>query len=315
MNFIRSFQQALLSKKDFVLGAFVLVGFFMHYYFLNISAEYYKGTLFLPYERIFAGVEYAPFQYRLQPALILVSLSKLSLMQFRHLVLCIDFGALIGGYYLVYQTIGHLKIRGSGIVLALTTTFFGLGTILYPKPETYLAYLGVSLVINYLYAPHRKIIWYLACLVLVSTRVDILFVISAVLAGKSRTRALKPMDWDFLTGFFCVGVMFIFLKLSYPNSVYPPGVKIFQLVYNLTVAFPLWFVISIPFIDILLNPQENTLPASYLSALRRWIFLYTVLVFFVGRIDELRLWFPFAGVVGIFLVGTIAKSDQKYRVL
>lgn len=316
MELIKTVKRVLLkvagqgmNRKWFIwidgLAAFgVLLGFLFHYYLLVISPAFYNGTIMDAYTRVASGNEYAPFQYRILMPWLVTTFVDLDILSARHVVLVVEGVSLILGSIFLVKAAYMIGGFYSPTIVTLYVVFWGFGTILYPKPETFIAYAAVNLaVITFLQRSRTLAVFPIVIFVLSLTRSDLLVTLAIPYMVRwllySRRTDLGLAITIGLAGICVVGIlMYVY------SPTYPPGVSAIQIWYNLNplrLMIPAIFFAPVvcPLVRKLRRQGFLTIASDKTNPLLLWPLAYFILTLILGRIDEVRLYFPFAGFLGM----------------
>lgn len=295
---------------DELAGASVLIFFMHYYYFAIISLQFYRGSLIFFYARQVDGTEAAPYQYRMLVPWLVAGADSLHLLPSRHLVLLMETGFLLVGYLLLVRGMRRFYPALSGLFVALFVVFWLLGILITPHPETFASFFAVNLGV-YLFARGRErfswpmlLVFILACGL---TRLEILFLSAIPVAVLYGWR-----DGD-KRGFAMAGVLVasfaglsVALHQMYPNAHYPADTDVIQIVHNLQPRF--WLPAALcwaPFALLVWTEREKWTWRNALKDDVRVLLLWPIVHFatccIVGRVEETRMFVPFAGLIGAYV--------------
>lgn len=260
---------------------------------------------------IAAGTANAPDQYR--PLVPQVSALLATFAPLRHVVLLIDTTAVAvgaGAVAVFLHRLGTLR----AFPIAAGVFAFWLNTSLYhPRPETFWAFALISAGAALLATDRRNLLGLaLVGVLLLGIRADYTAALGVTLILVSlRSRQPRP------------GMLGAFLLLSaaaatiawthvYPRATYPDGTAVVQLGYNLnsqSLLTAALFVGPVLLVPLLLLRRRREVPGWPVVA---WFGAEVAATMMVGRIEEIRIFLPFAGAVGaVAAVAYLALRDDR----
>jgi hypothetical protein len=299
---------------ELVAAAAILGGFLHHYYVLFLRPEEAAGRLEGYYRAIVNGVDAAPYQYRVLVPRLVVWLHDVSGLQFRLVAVFVDGAALFAGGLAVLALLRALRLQQWTVVAALYIAFLGYGTTTFWKPESFVAFFAASL-LGLVYVRHDEpgsdLLLVLAGAVLVGTRTDVLAAFAVAYAVRwlylrRRADALRAAA-ILVSAIASTAVLVAF----YPHAHYPAQTSLLQIGHSLrpnNLLIPLLFLLP-PLIPLWrLRHRLRTTVGIDVIGLLTAVAAFSAASLVVARIDEVRLWFPLAGVIAA--IGAAAWTNH-----
>jgi len=295
----------------------VAAGYLYHYYWLFLARTEASGQLHGYYEAIANGNASAPYQYRILTPMIVTALHRATGASYATIALIVDGAALYAGGLFVWLMLRDVQRAWALPWVALFIAWWGMNNLTgYWKPETFTAFAAVC-AWCWLYLCEDRIAWartwqLVPAAVLALTRPDMLFVLGAA----AYYRWLRRRDRrDRVAGagslFAAAASLLILAMLVYPDAKYPPGVSVFQLADNLHSFGPLILVAYLGPLALALRVGRRLFPQRFaieFTGLCLALALFTILSVVVGRAEEIRVWFPFSGFIGVILAVVTAPE-------
>jgi hypothetical protein len=282
------------GSRGTVAGIAVMAAYLHHYYYLLLSPTIRDRALIARYQNIAAGTDMAPDQYRLLIPKVAAAVTEATALPLHVVVVTIDSVSLIGGAMLLASLLGRRGLEAQILPVLLYVTACASTVLLYPRPETLPAFLGVTCVLAAYVDPGRWTVVFgaVGALVLAGCRPEM----AAAAAIPFALRWWEERRAAHLAAgaaMFSLGAAGALIPLYlYPGTRYLTDVV--QIGHNL-------------------NPRNQLVPLfifapllAYLNrnALRRWAPLLAwvgsvvALTFVIGRVAEARIFFPLSGVLG-----------------
>jgi len=284
-------------------AAAVLAGFLYHYYVLGLAVREVQGRLAKAYTDIVAGTAHAPDQYRILNSRLVVWLQHTTGAPYRFVAVVVDGLALLLGALLVLALLKRLNLHWAVLPAALYIALLGEGTFTYWHTETIVAFLGASgLALAFVQREARggRALLLASSLLLVGTRTDVLATFALAFGARWWW---KRRHADLVSAAVTLGIAIggtVLLVAIYSDAEYLPGVSVVQLAHNLNPSnlyLPILFLlpVALPLLR-LPRPLRDSIGTDVASLLVA-VACFTVATLVVGRVEEVRLWFPLAGVL------------------
>lgn len=299
-----------LQRAQLVASAGVLGGFLYLYYLLFLELAEYRGTLAGLYENVVDGHADAPYQYRVLVPRFVVWLHHLSGVAYRLVAVVVDGAALYAGAFAVLGVLTALRRERLAFGVALYIAFLGYGTTAYPKAESIVAFFAASL-LALAFVRHEDrgatLLVGVAAVLLAGTRADVLAALGvAYLVRWWWQRRRRDLVFAMVLVAVAGGATAA-LAAAYPDARYPVGVPVVQLWHSIRPnnwVFPLLFLLPAVIPLWLLRGRVREAIGIELCALGAAVVAFSAEALVVARVEEVRLWFPFAGVIGC--IGAVA---------
>lgn len=288
-------------------------------YWLYSNIDHYWPTYWLPYVH---GTGLAPEQYRLGVKLAAWWLVQHFHWGFRHGFVLMDIVGLIVAVLLTYNLLEcrrAIREAGPGLQWFAAAAVFGLAAYylawveFFLRPET-LPSVGLTVVMAWLWSirakPNRSSNIAIACALIIASavqawiRADIPCALNAGILLVSLTpsgRGLSlPKRWAIVTSFVCIaiaaGTQLCIMRVLYPHASYGPT-PVFMVVHDLHhwLELPPFLVFMLPVAWT--GVQAWRRRATLDGPSRGLLFgaaIYLVLWVLMGKIDEVRIFIPFA---------------------
>jgi hypothetical protein len=299
-----------LQRAQLLASAAVLGGFLYLYYLIFLEISEYRGTLAGLYENVVDGHADAPYQYRILVPRFVVWLHHLSGVAYRLVAVVVDGAALYGGAFAILGVLTALRRERLALGVALYIAFLGFGTTAYAKPESIVAFFAASLLALGFVRHEEKgaaVLVALAAFVLAGTRLDVLAALGvAYFVRWFWQRRRKDLVFAAALVVVAAGTT-VALAAAYPDTRYPPGVPVLQLWHSIrpnNFVFPLLFLLPAIVPLWMLRGRIRETVGVELCALGAAVVAFSAEALVVARVEEVRLWFPFAGIIGC--IGAVA---------
>jgi hypothetical protein len=286
-----------------VAAAAVLGGFLHHYYVLFLRPAEAAGRLEGYYSSIVDGVADAPYQYRILVPRLVMWLHDTTGLQVRLVAVLLDGAALFVGALAIVAVLVALRLGRHVIPVALYIAFLGYGTTTFWKPETFMAFFAASLlglVFIRRNEPGATMLGVFSAFVLAGTRTDVLAAFAIAFAVRWwLQRDNRDGRWAVLLFVAAVASTFA-LKTMYPNAAYPAATPVIELAYSLrpnNLLIPVMFLAPVLAPCWQLRGRLRAAIGDDLVALTAAIVVFSLATIVVAHVDEVRLWFPFAGLL------------------
>ena len=293
-----------LERAQLVASAAILGGLLHLHYVKFLRDAEYKGTLGPLYEDVVNGNADAPYQYRILVPRFVVWLHHLSGVTYRLVGLVVDGAALFGGAIAVLALAKAVRLSRAMLAIALYIAFLGYSTTVYAKPETMVAFFATSLLALAFVRHDEKgatLLLLVAAAVLAGTRIDTLAAFAVAYFARWWWQRRRTDLWAAVVLVALAVVSLVGMKAAYPDATYPKGLSLVQLGHNVgpgTFLIPLLFLLPAMVPVWMLRGRIREAIGIELAALGVAVVVFSAEACVIGRIEETRLWFPFAGVVG-----------------
>lgn len=313
-----------MRRDDFerwstVVGGFTVAGSFYYYVLFAIVARSNRGQLQAAIHDVLDQRAAAPYQYRVLVPHVLGWLEDHTALSLEQATILVDGVTLWVGLALGLALFRRFSLRLFTFPALLYTAFLMIGLMAYPKPETLTAFACVTAALFALERrPTSEHSWpggatwpmlVVASVILIGCRTDLLFALSAGFA----VRWLRDREHLDLLAAAVLGLTAVISTVAlihiYPAAKYPTDTNLVQLDWSLG---PLPLVVAGSFLAGTLGPlalllRRSDPVESVQRAARAHLPLLGVIAaefasaVTVGRIDEVRLFFPV--VICLLIVG------------
>jgi hypothetical protein len=292
--------------------ASVWVGLYALYVRVWIQPNEVRGNLEAWARPVADGTAAAPFQYRFLVPDLLVWWSDSWGWPVGFGLQVVDALALALGAATLHVVLGRLDLRVWSLPAALYGSFLGLGLLWWGKFETITSFAALTLGLAALTdtTERRTTAYLISAVLLVGTRTDLLVALGlAELArwwwGRRASSARCP--WPGLA-LAATGVIATFaLRSLWPDAAYDPGTGVVQIAHNLQPTVALTAVVFLvpalaPYALCWRGPHLRDRLRPHLALLVPLGVLVGVEVASVaaiGRVEEVRLFFPLTGALAV----------------
>lgn len=295
-----------MCRRGTLAGVAVMAAFLHHYYYLLLNPGVRDRALIARYQHIAEGSDMAPDQYRLLIPKVATAIVGATSLALPVVVITIDSVSLIGGGLVLAYLLRRQGRSAQILPVLLYVTACASTVLLYPRPETLPAFLGVSCILAVYIDPARRTVMLgtFGALLLAGCRPEMVIAAAIPFAMKwwEDRRTAYLVASATLSTLGTAGALIPILL--YPNAHYITDV--IQIGHNL-------------------NPRNQLVPLfvfapllAYLTSpgLRRWkpllawVGSVVALTFVVGRLPEARIFFPLSGVVGFVAAHFWAESQN-----
>jgi len=289
-------QGGIRNREALAVGAglLVMLAFLHHYFELTVN---HTDKLMSIYAAIIERRADAPDQYRVLPPFIAETVANATGIGLRSSVRLLDTAYLLGGFAVVTA-----MMRARGVMLyvvpaATYIAFLGIGTLRYPRPEALPAFLAVSAVALAFTTDGRWgwLVVFTAAAVMAFSRVDVLAAASIPFALRFRT-ARRRSDAITAVSLVLGAAGATFLAAHAFPSEYRNDVSILQLGHNLDPANA---IVPVLFLAPALLPLTDARARERVGTLLPFVGMlvgHLAIALVLGRLDEIRIFFPHAGV-------------------
>lgn len=292
------------GNRGTLTGIAVMAGFLHYYYYLLLRPTLPDRPLIERYQKIAAGSDWAPDQYRLlipKAAAVVTGATSLPLDL---VVLTIDSVSLIGGGLVLAHLLRQRGLEAQISPVLLYITACASTVLLYPRPETLPAFLGASCVLMVYMDPGRatSVLGAVGALLLAGCRPETAAAAAIPFALRwwEDRRAVDVAASAALVSLGAAGALIPLLL--YPNVRYMTDVV--QIRYNLNPENEL--VVLFIFAPLLAYLTRTALRRW--APLLAWVGLEFAFTLVVGRVDEVRIFFPLSGMLGFVAAHLWAES-------
>ena len=310
-------RRAVFERWSAVLGACALAGAFYYYTQFAVTARDVSGELGRVVREVVDGHGDAPYQYRFLVPRVLVWITDHAHMTLAQATIVVDATAITIGIAVGLALLRRLGLGPFTFPVLLYCAFFEIGLFLYPSPETTTAFACVTaglLALERGQGPEAwwsaRLVWGVLAvsgLVLIGCRTDLVVALGIGFAVRWWQRR-DAADALAAVGLVVSGVVAtVVLVHLYPDAHYRSGVAVVQLPDNAralpVVVAACYLLPALGPLALLVRPSELSSSIQRITAAHLPL-LAVVLAefassFLVGRIEEVRLFFPVAFVLAI----------------
>ena len=273
-----------------------MTAFLCHYYDLVLAPGLPDRQLIVRYQKIAAGTDRAPDQYRLLVPKAVLFLTHLTLSALESVVIVSDGACLIiGGLYLARML--RRRPPGSILIALLYVSGFAVTVMLFPRPETFPAFLASTCLLGTYIRPGRAhaALGMAGGVVLAGCRPEMAIAAAVLFALRWHDRNVL-MRLAFASVLVILGIAGVIIpRHLYPDTTYMTDLV--QIRYNLDPRHLL-------IVTALLAPVFAFITRSGLRSsapILAWVATQLTMIFIVGRVDEARILFPLSGALALVL--------------
>lgn len=294
------------ARRGTVGGIAAMLVFLLHYYYLLLNPVISSRALIERYNKIDAGIDLAPDQYRLLVPKAASAATGITSLPLHVVVIGIDSMSLLGGAMLLAWLLKRRRLESQILPTLLYIAAFATTTLLHPRPETLPAFLGATCVLTAYVVPGRwtAVLGGAGAFLLAGCRPEMAAAASIpfMMRWREERRARYAAASVGLIALAAAGLaipLFLFPHTPYLTSL-------IQIGYNLNP-----FYLVVPFLALAPVVAYLTRPALRRWApLLAWVGSVLALVFVVGRVDEARIYFPLSGILGFVAANLWARSQE-----
>jgi hypothetical protein len=290
-----------------VAGIGVLIIYLHHYYYLLLNPAIKDRALIARYEKIAAGTDLAPDQYRLLIPSTAAIITRTTTLPLHVVATLIDSVSLLGGALLLAWLLCRRGLESQILPALLYVAAAAVTALLFPRPETLPAFLGATCVLAaYLHPrPREGVLGVAGALLLAGCRPEMTAAaaLAFVLKGRRERNLLQLAEGAALT---VVGTLGIIIPI-YLHPQTPYMTNLIQIEHNLNPRNQL--VLAATFAPVLAYLTRAR--ATRWAPLLAWVGAVVGLTSLIGRVDESRIFFPLAGVLAYVAANLWADASKS----
>jgi lipid-A-disaccharide synthase-like uncharacterized protein len=287
-------------------GLCVLVVYLHHYYYLLLNPTINDRALITRYQEIAAGTDRAPDQYRLLIPSTAAVITRMTTLPLHVVVVLIDSVSLLGGAVLLAWLLCRRGLESQILPALLYVGAVAVTALLFPRPETLPGFLGATCVLTAYLHPGRgeAVLGVAGAVLLAGCRPEMAAAaaLAFVLQGWRERRSLKSVGGAVLAGLGALGTLIPICL--HPRTSYMTNLV--QVEHNLDPRNQL--VLAATLAPVLVYLTRNR--AARWAPLLTWVGAAVGLTFVVGRVDEVRILFPLAGVLAYVAADLWADASE-----
>jgi hypothetical protein len=295
------------GARGTAVGICILAVYLHHYYYLLLNPTINDRALITRYERIAAGTDLAPDQYRLLIPSIAALITRTTPLPLHVVVILIDSVSLLGGALLLAWLLCRRGLESQILPALLYVGAVAVTALLFPRPETMPAFLGTTCVlVAYLHpGAGQAMVGVAGAVLLTGCRPEMAAAgaLAFVLQRRREHRSFHSAGSAVLATFGALGIIVpIFL---HPRTPYMT--TLIQVEHNLNPRNQLVLAATLAPVLVYLTRAR----AARWAPLLAWVGAAVGLTFIVGRLDEVRIFFPLTGVLAYVAADLWADASKK----
>jgi lipid-A-disaccharide synthase-like uncharacterized protein len=292
-------------------GLSVLIVYLHHYYYLLLNPTINDRALIARYQQIAAGTDRAPDQYRLLIPSTAAVITRTTTLPLHVVVVLIDSVSLLGGALLLAWLLRRRDLESQVLPALLYVGAVAVTALLFPRPETLPGFLGATCVLAAYLHPGRgeAMLGVAGAVLLAGCRPEMVAgaALAFVLQGWRERRSVHSIGGAVLAALAVLGILIPILL--HPRTPYLTNLV--QVEHNLDPRNQLLLAATLAPVLVYLTRDR----AARWAPLLAWVGAAVGLTFVVGRVDEVRIFFPLVGVLSYVAADVWADAATDRSVL